>query len=124
MTRSYGNTKKIKTEESAMQTDRIRQLKKFLEDEPQDPFLLYALATEYSKTDKQEALRYYQKLLEEHPDYVPTYYHAAALFAELEETKKAEATYRKGLEKAQKAGDAHALRELQTAYTNWQFEQE
>ena len=107
-----------------MQTDRIRQLKKFLEDDPQDPFLLYALAMEYVKTDQQEARFYYHKLLDEHSEYVPTYYHAAAFFAHTGEEEKAEATYQKGIEMARKAGDTHALRELQNAYTNWQFEQE
>ena len=107
-----------------MQTERIQQLKKFLESDPEDPFLLYALAMEYVKTDQQEARLYYQKLLNGHPDYVPTYYHAAALYASLNEAENAEATYKKGIEMARKAGDAHALRELQNAYTTWQFEQE
>lgn len=107
-----------------MQTERIRQLKKFLEDDPHDPFLLYALATEYVKADPQEALTYYQQLLEQHPDYVPTYYHAAALYADLGQVEKAERTYQTGIKAAQKEGDTHALRELQTAYLNWQFEQD
>ena len=107
-----------------MDTDRIQQLKKFLEEDPKDPFLLYALATEYNKINPQEALTFYQKLLNEHPEYVPTYYHAAALYAELGEAEKADATYQKGIEVAQNNHDTHALRELKTAYLNWQFEQE
>ena len=107
-----------------MHAERINQLKKFLEDDPHDPFLLYALATEYLKTDPIRARSFYEQLLKNHPDYVPTYYHAAALYAELGEAKKAENIYQKGIDTARKAGDTHALRELQTAYTNWQFEQD
>ena len=107
-----------------MHAERISQLKKFLEDDPNDPFLLYALATEYVKEAPQTALTYFEQLLQDHPDYVPTYYHAAALYAELDLQDKAEETYQTGIQKAQLAGDSHALRELQTAYTNWQFEQD
>lgn len=107
-----------------MHSERISQLLNFLKEDPNDPFLLYALATEYVKTEPKTALSYYRQLLDQHPEYVPTYYHAAALFAELEEAEKAEDTYKKGIEAAQKAGDTHALRELRSAYTNWQLEQE
>lgn len=107
-----------------MHAERILQLKKFLADDPEDPFLLYALATEYIKKEPRTALSYFEKLLHEHPAYVPTYYHAAALYAELDMQQAAEATYQTGIEKAREAGDAHALRELQGAYTNWQFEQD
>ncbi len=107
-----------------MHAERILQLKKFLADDPTDPFLLYALATEYSQEEPQTALAYFEQLLEEHPAYVPTYYHAAALYAELKLQEKADATYQKGIQVAQEAGDTHALRELKGAYTNWQFEQD
>lgn len=107
-----------------MHAERIAQLLKFLEAEPNDPFLIYALATEYVKDQPAKALAFFEKLLNEHPDYVPTYYHAAALYDEMELQEKAGKTYRRGIEKAREAGDQHALRELQSAYTNWQFEQD
>ena len=107
-----------------MHAERISQLKKFLEDDPNDPFLLYALATEYVKEAPHTALTYFEQLLQDHPDYVPTYYHAAALYSELDLQEKAEVTYQTGIEKAEEVNDSHALRELKTAYTNWQFEQD
>lgn len=107
-----------------MHAERISQLKKFLEEDPNDPFLLYALATEYVKDDPPTALTYFEQLLVDHPDYVPTYYHAAALYSELNLQEKAEETFKTGILKAEQAGDTHALRELKTAYTNWQFEQD
>ena len=107
-----------------MHAERINQLKSFLKVEPNDPFLIYALATEYAKSEPETALIHYEKLLREHPSYVPTYYHAAALYDQLGNQEKAEETYLTGIETAKLAGDFHALRELQSAYTNWQFEQE
>lgn len=107
-----------------MHAERIAQLKKYLLSDPNDPFLVYALATEYVNAEPQTALYYFQKLLKEHPGYVPTYYHAAALYAGLNRQEEAEQTYLEGIKAAQKAGDAHALRELQGAYTNWQYEQD
>lgn len=78
--------------------ERIQQLLNFLEKEPNDTFLIYALATEYLKTDTQKALAYFENLLQNHSDYIPTYYHAAELYTNLENYKQANKTYLKGLE--------------------------
>ncbi|MCU0353862.1 MAG: tetratricopeptide repeat protein [Cytophagales bacterium] len=95
---------------------RLEQLHAFLLEDPDDPFTLYALATEYLKTDVNQALAYYEKLLAEHPNYVGTYYHAARLYADLGRADDAQKTYRKGLEVSQAAGNRNAHRELQAAY--------
>lgn len=105
-------------------TERIEQLLNFLKNEPNDPFLLYALAVEYTSADPPEALRYFEKLLREHENYTASYYHAAALYASLGETEKAEETYRRGIEICERQGKAHALAELRSAYTNFLFEKE
>ncbi len=77
---------------------RIEQLLEFLEKEPNDTFLIYAVATEYLKTDTQKALDYFENLLQNYSEYIPTYYHAAKLYASLEEYKKANEVYLKGIE--------------------------
>ncbi len=82
--------------------ERLKQLLEFSEKEPNDPFLIYALATEYLKIDAQKALNYFENLLQNHSDYIPTYYHAAALYASLEEYKKANEVYLKGIEMCEK----------------------
>jgi Tfp pilus assembly protein PilF len=69
-------------------------------------------------------LLFYQKLLDEHPNYVGTYYHAGKLFAEMGQVEKAEETFRKGLSISLQAGDRHAHRELQNAYREFLDEQE
>lgn len=107
-----------------MQNERLAQLFKFLEEDPKDPFTLYAIAMEHQKTDFLEALKYYELLLKEHEEYVGTYYHAAKLYAELGKKEEAEATFKKGLLIAQRQGDRHAYRELQNAYNEFLFDEE
>lgn len=105
-----------------MNSNRVKQLENFLIEDPNDPFIKYALALEYSDTDKQKTLELFDDLLQNHPNYIGTYYHAAALHHELGHLGKAEFIYKTGISKAQELLESHALRELQTAYTNFQFE--
>ena len=94
---------------------RREQLLVFYEQDPHDPFTIYALATEYRADDPQLAWEYYQKLLAEHPDYVGTYYHAGKLLEGFGRQDEAEQVYRKGLVVSRKAGQLHAAAELQQA---------
>lgn len=79
----------------------------------------YALATEYlSQNDVQTALFYFEELLNKHPDYVGTYYHAGKLYERLDRKSEAIFVYQKGMEIASKAGDRHAYSELQTVFNS------
>ena len=95
-----------------MEINRLEQLKRFLQDDPNDPFTLYALGVEYIKSDKKEALKCFKYLLEMREDYVPVYYQAGMLFAELGDPDRARDTYRKGIKIATRAGDFKAAAEL------------
>ena len=98
-------------------SNRIEQLQNFLNDNPSDPFLLYALATEYVKAGQTtEALRYYETLQTDHPDYVGTYYHLGKLYETLGQRDDAVATYQRGMEVARQKNDRHAFAELQGVY--------
>ncbi|WP_242927180.1 tetratricopeptide repeat protein [Pontibacter vulgaris] len=99
-----------------MSQDRIAQLHKFLEEDPNDPFTIYALAMEYKPTDKEKALSYYTQLLTGHERYVGTYYHAAKLYEELGQNDEAERIYKKGMLISRQEGNLHAFSELQQAY--------
>lgn len=93
---------------------RLQKLLDFLESEPNDPFLKYALATEYFNVkDYDKALQYYQDLVANHPDYVGTYYHLGKLYEITDRKENAIMTYRKGMEISRKVGDMHAFSELQ-----------
>ncbi len=99
-----------------MQEERLKILFQYLEEEPNEPFNIYAIAMEYMNKDIQRAKYYLEKLLTEHPDYVPTYYHAAAVYVELEDYIKAEQTYLIGIEKAHHQPSIKAFDELKRAY--------
>lgn len=105
-----------------MNSSRLKQLKAFLKNDPDDPFTLYAIATEYRNEYPDKAREYYEILLTKHPDYLATYYHAALLFDEFEESELAENTFKKGIELAHKQGNTLSLRELQNAYNEFLFE--
>jgi len=106
-----------------MQSNRLEKLLEFLQNEPEDEFLLYALATEYlrlNETDK--ALQYYENLVNNHPDYIGTYYHLGKLYEALNRKADAISSYEKGMEVAKKKRDNHAFSELQAVYreaTGW-----
>lgn len=98
---------------------RLQKLLNFLENEPNDPFLKYALATEYlNAKELDKSLDYYEDLLTNHPDYVGTYYHAGRLYEQLDRKAEAIATYKKGMEVSRTAKDMHAFSELQTVYNS------
>ena len=107
-----------------MESSRLDKLLEFLQNEPEDAFLKYALATEYlrlNQTDK--ALQYYESLIDHHPDYVGTYYHLGKLYEALNRKSDALNTYQKGMETAKAQRDNHAFSELQAVYreaTGWE----
>lgn len=102
-----------------MQNTRLTKLLEFLENDPNDSFILYALATEYnSLNDTEKAFSYYHQLVKEHPDYVGTYYHLGKLYEKESQKDKAIEIYQKGMLAARAKRDMHALSELQGAYNS------
>ena len=102
-----------------MQSTRLIKLMEFFESDPGDPFVVYALATEYNNlNDIEKAFHYYHLLTSNHPDYVGTYYHLWKLYEKNMEADKAAATYKKGMEIARNKRDNHAFSELQGAYNS------
>ena len=99
-----------------MQEERLKILLQYLEEEPNEPFNIYGVAMEYLNSKPDKALAYLEQLLHEYPEYVPTYYHAAALYFELEQFEKAEEVYKKGIEIAHQKQNMKAYDELRRAY--------
>ena len=100
-----------------MEQGRLDKLLEFMKHEPDDPFLKYALATEYLRlNDSTQALHYYEDLVIHHPEYVGTYYHLGKLYEALYRTEDAKATYQKGIDVTRAKRDNHALSELQAVY--------
>ena len=102
-----------------MQSTRLAKLLNFLESDPNDPFVLYALATEYnSANDHEQAFHYYLKLVTSHPDYVGTYYHLGKLYEKTGQKELGIEIYQKGMLAARQKNDMHAFSELQGAYNS------
>ncbi len=97
--------------------NRLSRIKKMLSEQPNDAFLLFALAQEQQKEDEQAALETYSLLHETHPDYVGLYFHYAKLVAKTDQNQ-AHQLYDQGLAVAKSQGDNHAHAELQNAKTN------
>ncbi len=105
-----------------MNHERVKKLLEFLENEPNDPFTIYALATEHLDTESTKSKMYFEQLLQDHPDYLPTYYHAAQLYADLDMIDQANRTYQLGIALAEKQKEHKTLQELRNAYQNFEFE--
>jgi predicted Zn-dependent protease len=102
-----------------MNPGRLEKLIEFLKNEPEDPFLKYALATEYLRlNDPDTALKYYEDLVKNHKEYVGTYYHLGKLYEALNRKEEAIKTYQEGMQVARAVRDNHALSELQAVYNS------
>ena len=71
-----------------------------------------------------KSLYFFEKLLRERPDYLPTYYPLAHLLVELRQPEKAEATFKQGIAIAQRVNDHKTFKELSSAYNDWLFERQ
>ncbi len=99
-----------------MASDRLQQLFSFLENNPGDSFIQFAIAKEYeSSGDLDNALKYFLQLVETDKMYVGTYYHLGKLYEKIQEFEKAFSTYKTGMEIARTQGETHAFNELAAA---------
>lgn len=103
-----------------MASDRVKSLLNLLEIDPEDPFTKYALALEYLKEDKNLAMEFFSKLLDQHPEYLPTYYQAAHVAIELEQYEVAREIFEKGISLAKDEPKTQA--ELKNAFQNFLIE--
>ena len=102
--------------------ERIEQLKKFLQESPNDSFLKHALALEYVKLgDDATARNLFEELLAAEPGYVGSYYHLGKLFERIADNDKAIEWYEKGMLVAKEKGEQHAYGELRGALEELTF---
>lgn len=99
-----------------MMNKRLMMLEKMVSSGQADSFARYALAMELKKESRtEEALSAFEALLAADPGYVPQYLMAGQMLLELGRTQEAKVWLEKGLAAAEKAGNGHALSELQGA---------
>lgn len=102
-----------------MENKRLAYLLNTLSSMPEDAFILYALAKEYEKAqDDNEALVYYNRLKDLHPDYVGLYYHLGKLHERQDNFNLALEVYDAGIAVAKRLNDQHAWSELAGARLN------
>ena len=93
---------------------RLLFLEKVTSEGSKDPFAWYGLANEYSSLGRHdEALHTFEKLREMAPAYVPQYLICGQMLANQKRPEEARAWLTQGIAAAQKAGNTHALSELQ-----------
>lgn len=84
-----------------------------LRDDPQDPFLHFALGMEYVRAgDHERALDAFDETLRLDPDYVAAYMQKARTLMALARHDDARSAIDAGIDAAQRIGDSHARDEL------------
>lgn len=105
-----------------MNQTRIDLLKKYIAEDPNDPFNHYGLACEYISEKPEEALKIFEELLKLHPDYLPTYYQAGQLLEAFENEEKALEVYELGMALAKRQNNTKTYQELNSVHQNLSFE--
>lgn len=103
---------------------RLEQLLRFAQDEPNDPFNIYAVAIEYLKLDSTKALPFFETLVKDHPDYLPTYYTFGKMLQQEKDFTRAKLLFEKGIEQGVASKNTKAVGELKNALTELAFEME
>ncbi|AKT36446.1 tetratricopeptide repeat protein [Chondromyces crocatus] len=95
---------------------RLLMLEKMTQAGSKDPFHWYALALEYAGQGRQDdALATFVSLRAADENYVPMYLMCGTMLAKAGRPLEAEEWLTRGIEVAQRKGDAHALSELREA---------
>jgi len=94
--------------------DRIEQLKKMLQAEPDDAFCMYGLALEYAKRgDAAEAVSWFDRTIAADPRQCYAYFHKAKSQHEAGDATAAQGTLQTGLRQARAIGDLKAASEIE-----------
>ena len=104
--------------------ERIELLKGYCKEEPGNPFNFYALALEYRESEKSEAAKLFNYVLDNFPNYLPVFFPAAHFFFEEADLKKAKILFESGIALAHLLKDEKAKKELSNAYQNFLLDTE
>ena len=97
-----------------MDQERLKLLEQFVKEEPEDPFNWYALALEVSKLNPSRASELFEYVLEKHPEYLPSYYHAGNLYLSQGNQERARDVLQIGVNLARQKGEQKTMGELRT----------
>jgi len=95
---------------------KLESLQEFVAASPDEPLPRYALALELRSLGRHdEATATFQELITRRPEYVPSYLMLGQTLIAMGKSAEARPVLEAGIEAAAKAGDRHALGELQEA---------
>lgn len=98
----------------ATDSERVTKLRALLEKEPNDGFLLYALAQEFAKLGRTEdAVVHYDRALEVDPKECYAFFHKAKALEQAGRLEPAREALRVGLVRARAVGDRKAASEIE-----------
>lgn len=99
-----------------MDDSRLQQLQAMLAQEPDDSFLIYALALEYAKSNNvNKAIEVLENLIGKDAAYLGSYYQLGKYYEQTEQLQKAADIYTQGIAIAQQQNNKKILGELNTA---------
>jgi tetratricopeptide (TPR) repeat protein len=88
------------------------KIRAMLEREPNDVFLNFGLAMELSKNDLDAALAQFDHVIQIDPDYCGAYFHKGKTLIAAGRDDEGRQELRRGIETANRIGDAHAAGEM------------
>jgi predicted Zn-dependent protease len=95
-------------------TDKIAGLKEILALDPKNTFARYGIAMELANRGEIDpALKEFDVLIEQNPDYVAAYFMSAQTLAKVGRTAEAAEKLKAGVACAARTGNRHALSEMQ-----------
>ena len=97
-------------------SDRMQKLQALLERDPNDTFLLYAIALEHKKSnDHAAAIQWFNRVVAKDPGYSVAYHQAGLTHEAAGDIAAAKTAYHSGIAAAEKKGDHHAADEMRGA---------
>ena len=92
---------------------RREQLEELLNSDPDDVFLLYAVAMAYASEGQPEvAIERLEQVIDRDPQYVAAYFQRGQFLAQRGDAEAAREVIERGIAVAQQVGDAHAASEM------------
>jgi predicted Zn-dependent protease len=115
---SFGNPRQIRKSlqgRIVSSTDKIAGLREILALDAKNSFARYGIAMELaSRGDAEEALKEFDRLLANDPDYTAAYFMSAQTLANEGRKREAVQRLKDGISCAARTGNRHALSEMQT----------
>lgn len=107
-----------------MQNERLAELLELEQSDNQDPMIKYCIALEYKKKSDKRCEGYFLRLINEHPQYLATYYIAGEYFYNQEDYTQSLTILRQGLMVAKEQKNQKAIAEIGNLLMNVEFEVE